>query len=143
MQFRLGFTGTRNGMTSFQATAFKLFISGYGNFITEFHHGDCLGADLQAHRIVKSMSSSIIHIHPPVSNASRAHCSGHVSFQPLPYLDRDRDIVDSTDVLVATPAGTEIRRSGTWFTVRCARSSNLPVMIIYPDGRVEYERWTL
>ncbi len=53
------------------------------------------------------------------------------------YLERDRDIVDATEALFATPDGPERAKSGTWYTVRYAVKTGKPVYICYPDGFLE------
>jgi hypothetical protein len=54
------------------------------------------------------------------------------------YLDRNHDIVDSSDLLIAVSESTvEVLRSGTWATIRYAKKLRKPIKIIYPDGKVE------
>jgi predicted Rossmann fold nucleotide-binding protein DprA/Smf involved in DNA uptake len=45
-------------------------------------------------------------------------------------LVRNRAIVNSSGLLIAAPAGEEILRSGTWSTVRYARSKDKRVRIL-------------
>lgn len=52
-------------------------------------------------------------------------------------LDRNRDIVEAAEVLIACPDGPERQRSGTWATIRHALRVGKPVVIVWPDGRVE------
>ncbi len=100
------------------------------------HHGDCIGADVDFHRIVKQHGMQVIG-HPPLNNGLRAFCEFDDCRDPKPYLERDRDIVDESDWMIFTP-GTfrEILRSGTWATVRYARKRNKPGWIVWPDGIV-------
>lgn len=56
-----------------------------------------------------------------------------------PNLVRNKDIVESTDVLLACPKGPEELRSGTWSTVRLARKQGKRVVIFWPDGSVTEE----
>jgi len=57
-----------------------------------------------------------------------------------PYLARNQDIVDETEVLIAVPAQKkEIVRSGTWATIRRARKAGRLIYFIFPDGRVVKE----
>ena len=139
---RVGFTGTRRGMTERQLRKLKRFLERPASGIVAFHHGDCVGADAQAHALVERTCPAVsIFIHPPSNGALRAfsvvpmmHESshGHV-FPPAPYMTRNRAIVDACDVLIATPNSTsEAIRSGTWATVRYARIRGVPVHIFRP-----------
>jgi hypothetical protein len=86
--------------------------------------------------------------HPPIDTRLMMDMHGQhrLKFQgvcePKPYLDRDRDIVDATDLLIATPfhAYTEAHLNyaagGTWYTVRYAINRGKPVKLIDPDGTV-------
>lgn len=135
---KVGFTGTQSGMKVKQAKALlkqlKRLMSDSTN---EFHHGDCIGADKEAHDIVVEYLGCGIVIHPPENNVKRAFCkSGNILkiCDQKEYLARNRDIVDQTDILVACPKGPEERRSGTWSTVRYAKKVGRRVIIIMPDG---------
>lgn len=58
-----------------------------------------------------------------------------VVHEPRPPLERNRDVVDASDVLLACPGGmAEEQRSGTWATIRYARKAGKPVVIVWPDG---------
>lgn len=95
----------------------------------DFHHGDCVGADAEAHEIALSRSYTVI-VHPPIDDRLRAHCKAHDIREPKEYLARNRDIVDEVDFLVAAPNGEEKARSGTWYTIRYAMSEGVPVVIL-------------
>lgn len=102
--------------------------------VTEFHHGDCTGADSEAHDVADgAFGVKKIWVHPPDDPKKRAfRVSPHV-LRPRPYLERNRAIVDACDVLIATPKSTsEELRSGTWATVRYARKSGKRVLILEP-----------
>ncbi len=136
----VGFTGTQRGMRQTQIDSFVKTISLLE--ITEFRHGDCLGADHEAHGLVL-LHTNIgvsIYIHPPVNGSKRAFCLASPRVRilmPKDYLARNKDIVDSTDFLIATPGeGGEVLRSGTWSTVRYARKKNKQGRIITPCGKV-------
>jgi hypothetical protein len=126
---RVGFTGTQKGMTDNQKQVFIEFIK--TNIPKEFHHGDCIGADSDAHELVKKYSPNTkIVIHPPSDTKKRAFKSGELLGEK-DYLARNKDIVETTDVLVAAPkTEKEELRSGTWSTVRHARKLNRKIVIV-------------
>jgi hypothetical protein len=121
---RIGFTGTQIGMTLLQQEEFVLFCQ--ENNIIEFHHGDCIGADEQAHNIVREFFPLVrIIIHPPINSSKRAFCKGDVLWTPKEYLDRNKDIVNESDTVIAAPKeNIEVLRSGTWSTIRYAKKAN-------------------
>ncbi|MFG1399852.1 hypothetical protein [Roseixanthobacter pseudopolyaromaticivorans] len=132
---RIGFTGTREGMTKVQADKVALHIAQ----AVEWHHGQCVGADAQTHAIARDLMVPIV-LHPPDNAALLADCPGaYATRDPRPYLDRNRDIVDETDGLVAAPHGPEVIKSGTWATIRYARGRGRKVTTIWPDGSVTIE----
>ena len=101
----------------------------------EFHHGDCFGADAQAHRYALLCDPTVkIVIHPPVDPRKRAYCSGALLLEEKPYLVRNKEIVGMSDVILAAPKDLEELRSGTWSTIRYAAKKLKPVLIVYPDG---------
>lgn len=139
---KIGFTGTQNGMSIPQMDILqKLFNKVKVN--GEFHHGDCIGADQQAHKIALLFKMKI-YIHPPQDSKKRAWCSGpNVIILPVKdYLVRNKDIVNVTQVLIATPADEyEQLRSGVWSTIRYAKKIGKPIRIIYPSGQIQsFER---
>lgn len=131
----IGFTGTRHGMTAEQLETVTLYLKELRP--TTFHHGDCVGADEGAHLIALALGIDIV-LHPPIVRQFRAFSKGAVKeWTPKRFLVRNRDIVDNSDILLATPAGLEVRRSGTWSTVRYARRKGKGVIIIFPNGRIK------
>jgi len=136
---KIGFTGTQSGMSHSQHERLMHILEDLDELgkdgITEFHHGDCFGADAEAHDIALHLGIAII-IHPPDNDDKRAFCRDSSGDKmPKPYLVRNRDIVDASDILFATPKGVnEELRSGTWFTIRYAKSVKTPVWVIRPDG---------
>lgn len=141
---RLGFTGTRHGMTPEQKRTLRIVLRKHEGWWLS--HGDCLGADEEFHRIARRLGfdSNSIWIHPPARSELRAHCEappGRI-FLPKTYKERDRVIVEMSARVLAAPAEAEEQlRGGTWFTVRCARELGRPVKIILPNGRVRREMW--
>jgi hypothetical protein len=139
---KVGFTGSREGMSEEQEVAIVEFITKLTATVTEFHHGDCVGADERAHGLIYDWWGERIKrvIHPPEDESLRAFCDGDETRKPKPYLIRNHNIVDETDVLIATPRhDSEEMRSGTWATVRYAGQQGKPIYIVYADGRVDEE----
>lgn len=131
---KIGFTGTQRGMTIAQIQSFEAGLRLVFEPGAEFHHGDCIGADAEAYTIAVGLGFKIV-IHPPIDPKKRAWCRADDIRQPKPYLDRNHDIVDATDFLIATPGEeAEQLRSGTWATVRYARKIGRKVLIIKPSG---------
>lgn len=132
---KVGFTGTRWGMTPHQSSSFLELVKTLN--IVEFHHGDCVGADADAHHIIQSNTEAKIVIHPPNNESGRAFCEAECILPKKEYLVRNHDIVNSSDILIATPGEcTEQLRSGTWATIRYARKAGKKVYIIVPDGKI-------
>jgi len=136
---KIGFTGTRKGMTEPQKKNFGKLLKKYD--ISEFHHGDCIGSDEEAHEIADKLNCRI-HIHPPLDRKHRAFCNPLATYShpPKPYLERNHDIVNDTAILIAAPdSDKEKMRSGTWATIRYAKKKGKDVIVIYPNGLVEGE----
>ncbi|HJV74804.1 MAG TPA: hypothetical protein VJ654_11325 [Noviherbaspirillum sp.] len=99
---KIGFSGTRHGMTAGQQQAFRQWIRERQPH--EFHHGDCIGADAQAHDIVREVAPACrIVLHPPINSSKRAFCHADIELLPHAYLRRNKNIVLATSELVATP----------------------------------------
>ncbi len=149
----LGFTGTRHGMTRAQKLSFmRILLSGYLHpqlkQIVSFHHGDCQGADAEAHDIVRdfcrapSIMDNIPWIriigHPPDDSSQRADKKCDELMPTKPHLQRNHDIVNAADVLIVVPhTAKEVLRSGTWATKRYAEQQIKPVILIKPSGKIE------
>lgn len=132
---KVGFSGTRKGMTPEQLTAFRVVMEDIIPTGAEFHHGDCLGADKQAHGIATELGMKTI-VHPPVNPSMRAYCKGTESRDKREYLERNKNIVNETTLLIACPSGMKESGGGTWYTVRYAKSKKHDVFIVFPDGSV-------
>ena len=135
---RVGFTGTQEGLTKGQhaklsETLRALHAEGEG--ISHFHHGDCIGADSEAHGIVRALFSRVFIVgHIPEKNDKRGFNECDEERIPLPYLTRNRCIVDEVDVMIACPKEREETvRSGTWSTVRYAREIGRRLIIVFPQ----------
>jgi hypothetical protein len=127
---KIGFTGTRNGMSQSQKEHFVLKCDELG--ITEFHHGDCEGADAEAHDIVREFFPHVwIEVYPPKSTYLQAYRKGDKHHAPEEYLTRDHNIVNNTEYLIGAPkSDVEERRSGSWATIRYARKISRPHMVL-------------
>lgn len=127
---KIGFTGTRQGMSQNQKEQFVLKLFELG--LTEFHHGDCKGADAEAHDIVREFFPEVyIIVHPPEIAYTQAFKEGDEHRAPKAYIKRDRDIVDETEYLLGAPLTTEeVWRSGSWTTIRHARKTNKPHTVL-------------
>jgi hypothetical protein len=159
---KYGFTGTHHGSTQAQRITLRALLMEIREKLVavnsldrdEFHHGDCVGADSQAHTIAWEVGYHIT-VHPPTLTKNRFFATAGPPPQsissiavlqkfevlyPKPYMVRDKDIVDGAARMFATPAGTtEELRSGTWATIRYARKKKVPITIIWPDGTVSEE----
>lgn len=129
----VGFTGTRYGMTTAQRTTLLTLLAG-GRWAV-LHHGDCVGADAEAHHAARLSGLAVV-IHPPINSRFRANMKGNKTLPPLPYLDRNRAIVASAERIIAAPVSTQIRASGTWTTIRYAWRQGVPLSVIAPSGRI-------
>lgn len=132
---KIGFTGTRDGMTKEQKASLAKLLTEYRDEVANFHHGDCLGADAEAHRIARGMDIPVV-VHPPENGRLRAFCKGVgvTVLKPKKYLVRDCDIAYDTSILIAAPKGPETYRSGTWYTVRHGIKLKRIVILLLPDG---------
>lgn len=128
-----GYTGTQQGMNKRQKRIFAEKIVQMAP--TEFHHGDCIGGDEEAHYIVQeALPKCRIIIHPPIYESKRAFCKGaHQILPAKDYLDRNHDIVNASTKMFVTPYEDEEQlRSGTWATYRFARKTSKPFELILP-----------
>lgn len=130
----VGFTGTRRGLTLLQLRGLRQVLEYLRG--RAFHHGDCVGADAEAHAIARSLGYVIV-AHPPALQTHRANMLADRMLPSRTYLRRNRDIVDACEILIAAPAGTkEVPHSGTWATVRYARLRGIPIIFLYPKGEL-------
>ena len=131
---KIGVTGTREGATIEQidqVTAFLQLHQAEGN---ELHHGDCTGVDVEVAAIARELGYRIV-CHPPVKAETRGFFGGDETRVPAGYLERDRAIVDATEVLIVVPLQTEWQpRGGTWYTFDYAQKKKKPVKVFYPKG---------
>ncbi|MEM2234101.1 MAG: hypothetical protein QXP81_11250, partial [Nitrososphaerota archaeon] len=109
---RIGFSGSREGMTERQRRALRALLERFYEPDSEFHHGDCVGADEEAGAIAFGIGYRVV-IHPPENPALRAFSAlFHELLEPKPYLGRNEEIVRSVDLLIAAPRRIDDRRGG-------------------------------
>jgi len=132
----IGFTGTRMTPTQAQEETLRnLLMFSKGSL----HHGDCVGADALAHRLALEAEFKVW-IHPPVDEKLRAFCTDATILPPKTHFERNRDIVNSTEILIAVPFTDEEQPTGgTWYTVAYARKRRKPIYIIERSGRLRRE----
>lgn len=136
---KYGFTGTKNRLRNSQKNSIIHQLQteiNKGNNI-EIHHGDCVGADKDFHDIcscplLKNSIKIKIVIHPPIDNKLRAYCQSNFICEEKTYLERNKDIVDDTEILIGCPYDNEEKlRSGTWSTIRYAKKNNKLVLLFF------------
>jgi len=137
----IGFTGTREGFTGPQVKSFKDLLADLVSLhpAADFHHGDCEGADAEAHDIVRALCPAwIIHIHPgPEGDRHRAGRAGDKLYAPKGHFARNRDIVNASSLVIGvskTPHRLEL--GGTWYTLDFAKKSKVQTKVIWPAGDV-------
>lgn len=141
----IGVTGSREGMTLKQKSIFSYILSHYiCAIVQEAHHGLCIGADEDAHYLLRLQGQGV-KIHGWPAKVDKGLCSKKcrdvdIRNKRMPPLDRNKKIVDFSDLLFVFPKEfEEIRRSGTWSTCRYARKKEKKITIIWPDGTIKFE----
>jgi hypothetical protein len=136
MAHHIGFTGTREGMTPSQKDTlrgrFTALRAEHDHVV--FHYGQAIGADEEAAIIAREMGFWVVS-HPsnlPDQRSPRVDLINEVR-DPKPPLERNRDIVNESSRMFATPrTPNEEIRSGTWATIRYADKAGVPVERILP-----------
>src|SRR6266446_5381502 len=132
---KIGFTGTQKGMTDYQKNELRISLTSCKVIAlnrAEFHHGDCIGSDVEACQIALGHGFFIV-VHPPTNESKRAFVEHDVMLPAKDYIARNHDIIDDTDILYACPDGPEKLRSGTWATIRYALKRKKKVVIFHPE----------
>jgi hypothetical protein len=161
----VGFSGSQSGMSPNQKANLIYFLSNL--HCISFSHGDCIGSDAEAHGIAENYFEALlahrpelapkIVVYPAINPIKRAYTLGHdhkflvggyildgiiyEQTSPAKYLDRNKRIVETTDILLACPKEQEMTmRSGTWATIRYAWSlvqkTGKKVIVIPPNGKI-------
>lgn len=123
----VGFTGSRLDRPKETIDKLRSLLVYWG--VTESHHGDCIGFDAQAHDVCNDLGIKII-IHPPTNDTMRAWKECSLIMPPRPYIQRNKDIVVASQKIIAAPDGPERTRSGTWSTIRYAKSIGVRGIIL-------------
>lgn len=149
-EIRLGVTGTRELPTEPQEYHLGLLIHTAIRLTSGdrvFHHGCAIGTDETAHQYALSIPGILIHGHPGYgANFTTAYRMKirpdefTTIHQAKRYGERNHDIIRAVNLLIACPLHPEhdprSARSGTWQTVRLARRSRVPAIIISSNGHV-------
>lgn len=128
---KLGVTGTRNGMSQDQKLKVIDFFNNHE--ISELHHGDCVGVDVEVAQMAKDCGIDIV-CHPPIKDELRGWFVSDQTRTPTNYFARNRAIVDETDYLIVVPFQTSYQnQGGTWYTYSYAVKKGKPHIVIFPD----------
>jgi len=139
---KIGITGTRSGCTKAQFSKLQSILETYTN-TTEFHHGDCVGVDAEAALLAKTLGMRIVS-HPSEKDELRAYVPYDECKEKFSHFKRNRNIVDSVNLLIVIPWQSEwSSNGGTWYTHDYARRRDkrhgVKTLIIWPDGTTEYK----
>jgi hypothetical protein len=139
----LGVTATRKGLQLAQQGTVLAILKAAG--LKTLHHGDCIGGDKDLHDLTRKVYGRQVRIigHPPLDESQRAFCEVDELRPPKPYLKRNHDIVDETELLLACPGNYTmlLRGSGTWATIRYASfRKQKPLLVVFPNGKVRHEQ---
>jgi len=145
--FKIGITGTRNGMNVDQLESFQERMKtiydisserhpGVRRRPIELHHGDCVGVDVETAQIATGLGIKTV-CHPPVDQRLRAHHKSDVILEQKTHFARNRDIVDSVDILFVLPLQDKWQsRGGTWYTHDYAKKKGVPFEIFFPMSSI-------
>lgn len=137
--FYIGFTGSRKGLIQIQEIKLRNLLESYNYMIRDdvtIRHGDCIGADEKCHDIAKHFGFEII-VHLPDISSMRAYTQ-ETDIEPKPYIARNKDIVDNSNILIVCPNTIQEQlRSVTWSTYRYAKKKGVTIVLILPTGEVE------
>jgi hypothetical protein len=129
---KIGVTGTREGANELQLKKVAEYLMSLGPG-HELHHGDCRGVDIEIAAIARHLGWRIV-CHPPKFNETQGFFGGDEVRDPKGYLQRDRQIVDETELLIVVPLHDEWQpKGGTWYTHDYAKKKSKPVKIFYPN----------
>lgn len=121
---KVGVTGTREGLSPAQKGALQIELQRlHEEGMVEFHHGGCIGVDTEAASFVQEEFKIV-----PVKHQGQAGT----------FLKRNREIVNSVDLLLVCPRGMQHESTGgTWYTHDYALKRGILIVIIWPNGETE------
>ncbi len=135
---KVGFTGTQVGMSGDQAASVStLLLTFKSGERDEFHHGGCVGSDVQAAELARLHGYLTVR-HPGnmPSKQDKRFVDDEV-YMVLPNMARNHMIVDQVEMMIAAPKqSNEVLRSGTWSTIRYSRRVSKRIYIVQPDGLI-------
>lgn len=130
---KIGITGTREGANDTQLKAILEYLQQFPAG-TEFHHGDCVGVDVEVAVMANELGFKTI-AHPGPDCELRAHHESHEIRGGLTHFKRNRNIVDETDTLIVVPLqNTHQSFGGTWYTFDYAVKRGKPVNVFFPGA---------
>lgn len=137
---KIGFTGTRKGMSQNQFNQLMRLVEDIDVLpeFNEVHHGMCIGSDQDFHNFFKGFKEVYDDLkivgHPGYGKydgdkrPNRANVITDITREELPYFERNRNIVDECDILLACPYDN-IQKGGTWYTINYAKKAGKKVII--------------
>ena len=129
----VGFTGTRKGMSEKQIKLVTEFLKKEGSKISKILHGGCIGADMDFHNLCKEYKREVYPGHSTYNKKDNSFKGDYedadIIHQSKPYLERNKDIVDNCDILIATPL-INSSKGGTWYTINYAEKNNKLTIIL-------------
>ena len=139
MTIHLGITGTRIGMNEEQKskliTVIETLLFNKEHHERVFHHGQCIGVDVEAAVLLKNKFGFTIVSHPPIKKELIGVCENDSVKPAKDYFARNRDIVNSCDLLLVIPReNTHQKYGGTWYTHDYALKQKKPIILLTPNG---------
>ncbi len=128
----IGVTGTRSGCNEKQMKEATDFLIANYSEGSEFHHGDCVGVDVELAAIAKAIGYKIV-CHPPTKPDMRGYFPSDESREPLSYFARNRKIVEACQLLMVVPYQDKRQNNGgTWYTYDYAYKRETPFKLFLP-----------
>lgn len=138
----LGITGTRDGMNKKQQAAFLSVVSKLLEkypTLNNFHHGCCVGVDVESAKLVRDLYGFTVINHPPTNKSLVGDFIGDHEREDKGYFERNRDIVQESQVMIAITKQMVIPdppSGGTWYTLNYSIKNKKETYHIKPDGSV-------